>query len=282
MASDQESAVVCNKAEDILNQAIGLIKKGQKKTAGSLLASIVETNPKNDMAWFYLSSCVELPDQKEYCFKRALEINPDNQQAQKGLISGDIIPGNSNEKNRKAISTDKAHPISTARKIEKEIVPSESHSHDPKPELVKAQPLEVAQAKPHLAKSLRIGTSTDYWYQNYSGITNASNHSADHKTPIETNVVGVTYEGRQSIVALLKVGEKVLLVREPNNPHDNNAIKVIRQNGQCFGFISRSGAASLASRFDEYGKPVEAIVKSITGGNFPSGVLGVKIQFNVP
>ena len=43
---------------------------------------------------------------------------------------------------------------------------------------------------------------------------------------IETNVVGVTYEDRQRIVARLMVGDDVVLKREPNNPHDPNAIMV--------------------------------------------------------
>ena len=124
-----------------------------------------------------------------------------------------------------------------------------------------------------------VDSGTDYWYQSYA--TGANNQSASKK-PIETKVVGVTYEGRQSIVALLSVGEEVQLVREPDNPYDRNAIRVVRKTGQCFGFISKFLAAGLASKFDDYGKPVEAVVTSITGGYYSDANIGVTIQFNLP
>src|SRR5271157_5374638 len=43
---------------------------------------------------------------------------------------------------------------------------------------------------------------------------------------IETKVKGVVYEGRQAVVADLQAGEEVILVRDPQNPYDRNAIKV--------------------------------------------------------
>jgi len=44
---------------------------------------------------------------------------------------------------------------------------------------------------------------------------------------IETNIVGVSFENRQSILGKLNVNDDVLLEREPSNPHDTNAIKVL-------------------------------------------------------
>ena len=106
---------------------------------------------------------------------------------------------------------------------------------------------------------------TDYWYQGYSA---GINHQVTNKkVPMSVKVVGVTYEGRQDIVALLSEGEEVQLVRDPHNPYDRNAIKVCRKNGQCFGFIGRDLAFSLAPKLDRYGRPVEAVVKELTGGS---------------
>jgi len=119
----------------------------------------------------------------------------------------------------------------------------------------------------------------DYWYQSY---TSKLDNRSSAKKPIETKVVGVTYEGRQSIVALLKVGEEVQLIREPENPYDRNSIRVLRKNGQCLGFIGKLLAAELAPKFDNYGKPVEAVVTSITGGYYSNSNLGVTIKFNLP
>jgi len=144
------------------------------------------------------------------------------------------------------------------------------------------EPPPVIKQTPHVTQTPSIDSGTDYWYQSYSTGTNTNNQLGHKKEPLETKVVGVTYEGRQSIVALLRTGEEVLLVREPDNPYDGNAIKVVRKEGQCFGFISRDIAASLASKFDKYGKSVEAIVVSLTKGYSSDSNLGVTIQFNIP
>jgi cold shock CspA family protein len=142
--------------------------------------------------------------------------------------------------------------------------------------------IKQTRPMPHIAPTPPIDSGTDYWYQSYSAGTNTHNQLGHKKESLETKVVGVTYEGRQSIVALLRTGEEVLLVREPDNPYDGNAIKVIRKHGQCFGFISRHLAASLASKFDKYGKPVEATVISLTRGYSSDSNLGVTIQFSIP
>ncbi|MBB1125790.1 HIRAN domain-containing protein [Thiospirillum jenense] len=122
-------------------------------------------------------------------------------------------------------------------------------------------------------------TKDDYWYRYY---TAAANHQPSVKKSIETKVVGVAYEGRQAIVALLKVGEEVQLVREPNNPYDGNAIKVVRHTGQCFGFINKSLAVELAPQFDNHGSPIKAMIIAMTGGYSSDANIGVTIQFNLP
>ncbi len=71
--------------DDVLKQAIGLIIEGNKKSASELLAGVVRTEPTNEMAWLYLSYCVDPPDQKAYCLKKTIEINPSNQQAKQAL-----------------------------------------------------------------------------------------------------------------------------------------------------------------------------------------------------
>ena len=99
---------------------------------------------------------------------------------------------------------------------------------------------------------------------------------------IQTRVVGVTYEGRQAVVAQLQEGEQVFLVRDPNNTFDHNAIKVVRLNGQQVGFLDRNLAARVSTRLDDYGQPVQAYVSSITGGFYPGSCLGVLIRFELP
>jgi hypothetical protein len=70
---------------DRLTQAITLIKAGNKADGGALLASLVRENPKNETAWLWLSACVATNEQKIYCLKKVIEINPDNDVARKAL-----------------------------------------------------------------------------------------------------------------------------------------------------------------------------------------------------
>jgi hypothetical protein len=42
-----------------------------------------------------------------------------------------------------------------------------------------------------------------------------------------TRVVGVTFEGRQEIIAKVQSGHRIVIVREPENPYDSNAVKIM-------------------------------------------------------
>jgi len=99
---------------------------------------------------------------------------------------------------------------------------------------------------------------------------------------IETRVVGVSFDNRQSVVALLSEGERVSLIREPDNPFDPNAIKVIRWDRQQIGYLDRELAKILAPRMDYYGRPIKATVKRLTGGCYPGSSLGVVVRFYLP
>jgi single-stranded-DNA-specific exonuclease len=95
---------------------------------------------------------------------------------------------------------------------------------------------------------------------------------------IETRVVGVTFENRQAIADLLTKGEKVYLIREPDNAFDSNAIKVVRWDQRQFGYLNRELAKILVPRIDRYEEPAPAFVIAITGGLYP----GVWIKFYLP
>ncbi len=66
---------------------------------------------------------------------------------------------------------------------------------------------------------------------------------------IDTKIVGVTFEGRQSVCAGLFSGARLSLVREPYNAYDPNAIAVLFENEKC-GYISKSLASKLAPLMD--------------------------------
>ena len=99
---------------------------------------------------------------------------------------------------------------------------------------------------------------------------------------IETRVVGVSFENRQAVVALLTEREQVFLIREPDNAFDPNAVKVTRWDRQQVGYLNRELAKILAPRMDRYGRPVKAKVSRLIEGQFANSSLGVLIKFYLP
>ena len=88
-----------------------------------------------------------------------------------------------------------------------------------------------------------------------------------------TKVVGVTFEGRQDLIAGLQPGEALGLVREPHNPHDPNAIGV-HYGTLKIGFVRKEIARRIAPHFDAGGR-YTAEVRHVTGGGTRS--VGVNI-----
>jgi len=85
-----------------------------------------------------------------------------------------------------------------------------------------------------------------------------------------TKIAGVSYEGRQQIIARCSVGESLVLVRDPRNEFDAGAIKVLRPNGEQLGFIpshvSRAGDPSGLAYCMDHGSRYECKIKDKTGG----------------
>lgn len=63
---------------DRINQAIQLIKSGNKQEAFSILQEVIQDEPRNETAWLLLSVCVESVLQKRHFLQKVLEINPTN------------------------------------------------------------------------------------------------------------------------------------------------------------------------------------------------------------
>ena len=107
-------------------------------------------------------------------------------------------------------------------------------------------------------------------------------HDYQSGSRICTRVAGVTFDGRQSVIARLSIGENILLRREPTNPYDPNAISVECQNGWQIGYLNRHLAAMLVPFFDNYRQTVHGNVHCITGSLRPGYSIGVVITFHVP
>jgi hypothetical protein len=96
---------------------------------------------------------------------------------------------------------------------------------------------------------------------------------------ITTKIAGVTFNRRQRTLAKLKIGEILVLKREPDNEFDANAIKVQRKRGAEVGYIPREMTKWLAKPLEKAGGTMEVRVKDLTGGvpNYPTR--GVVVEF---
>lgn len=95
--------------------------------------------------------------------------------------------------------------------------------------------------------------------RDYAGILDAPSFN--------TKLVGVTFEGRQEVIAGLDNGEPLELTREPLNPADHNAIAVNAPRlGEKVGHLNRDLAAVLAPALDD-GVEYEIECTEVTGGD---------------
>lgn len=77
-----------------------------------------------------------------------------------------------------------------------------------------------------------------------------------------TKVVGITMPGRRQNLQPLRVGMRLQLLREPDNPADSNAVQVLNPSGAICGFLRRELAADLAPIMDR-GERVECTVHEL-------------------
>jgi len=75
-----------NESERLLNKGITALKAGQRAEARQLLAEAVKANPKSEWGWIYLAALLP-PEQAITALERAVKINPQNPQAQQGLLT---------------------------------------------------------------------------------------------------------------------------------------------------------------------------------------------------
>jgi hypothetical protein len=104
-----------------LQQAVALIKSGDKKGGQNLLVDIVNSDPKNETAWLWLASVVA-QDKRIFCLEKVLSINPNNIQAKQyldKLKSSEQIQSNPTQQagiaNKESMSKVVEQPISSLR-----------------------------------------------------------------------------------------------------------------------------------------------------------------------
>lgn len=92
-----------------------------------------------------------------------------------------------------------------------------------------------------------------------------------------TKVVGVTFDGIQSILPQLHAGMPLRLIREPGNQYDRNAVAVWC-NGKKIGHLSKELASDIAPLMDK-GIDVGGTIEQITGGG--GKTYGCNIQVTI-
>lgn len=80
-------------------------------------------------------------------------------------------------------------------------------------------------------------------------------------------IVGMKHRNSESFVASLPMGHPLLLVREPDNPHDSNAIQVWA-NDRHVGYVKGTQARELARKLDDQTGCISGVLR-ISGNRWP-------------
>ena len=75
-------------------------------------------------------------------------------------------------------------------------------------------------------------------------------------------IAGASYYDLAAVLPGMRLGARLALIREPNNPHDANAVAVHTEAGGMLGFIPRRANSPIAQLLDA-GHAVRAEVKEI-------------------
>ncbi len=68
---------------------------------------------------------------------------------------------------------------------------------------------------------------------------------------MKTNIAGSCFhKGADQALAKLKGGDELLLLREPNNEFDRNAVAVVGRDGLKLGYVPRFNAPAVAKVLD--------------------------------
>lgn len=121
---------------------------------------------------------------------------------------------------------------------------------------------EKPQSYSQKGKSKLLQSSEEHSNFNYNAMKSITPRCGE---TIYTKVVGVTFDGIQSVLPRLHAGMPLIFIREPNNQYDRNAVAVWC-GGKKIGYLSRDLAADIAPQIDA-GADVEGTIEAITGGN---------------
>jgi tetratricopeptide (TPR) repeat protein len=80
-------------AEDTMfQQAVDALREGDKAKARDLFTQLLKTDQNNPQYWIWLSAVVESTKERVYCLQTALELDPENATAKRGLVLLGALP----------------------------------------------------------------------------------------------------------------------------------------------------------------------------------------------
>lgn len=91
-------------------------------------------------------------------------------------------------------------------------------------------------------------------------------------------VAGVTFDGRQRIIANLKVGEKLYFEPQPNNPYDCYAVEIFTTNRSSVGYIPKGENQTIFRNLLDKKAQYSVTVVAITGGGSYNYGLSIKVD----
>jgi len=91
----------------------------------------------------------------------------------------------------------------------------------------------------------------------------------------QSPLAGFQYYDGKVLWDTMKVGDTLVLVREPQNPHDSNAVRV-EWKGQALGYVPRRDNTDVARQMDR-GEKLQARIVRLTEARNP----WQRVQFEV-
>jgi tetratricopeptide (TPR) repeat protein len=92
MADDEELSPDESGENTMLREAIEAMRLGNRVRARDLLTRLLKTDQKNSTYWVWLSAAVETQKERLYCLQMALQADPENAAAKRGLVLLGALP----------------------------------------------------------------------------------------------------------------------------------------------------------------------------------------------
>lgn len=104
----------------------------------------------------------------------------------------------------------------------------------------------------------------------------AASHAQQVRMLVQSSpLAGYNHHGAAAAFPALRIGDPLVLVREPDNPHDPNAVRV-EWDARMLGYVPRSQNAALAWALDS-GEAVSARISRLQRHRSPSR----RVEFEV-